>query len=153
MKNQDEADLLVKPALEQQIVTKSIEQDSDSVESEKSWRNIPWGNFLFFLFLYMAQGIVFGTNMALPIILLDRHRSLLDIAIVSQAFLPYSIKFLIAPIVDTFYINKIGPIKLGYRKCWVVSCFLASGILYLLASRYIIFLIETETVTGIDSIW
>ena len=117
----------------------------DSLQSlPKTKSKIPYPTIAFLIFLYIAQGIGFGNNLAIPMLLIDRNKSLTDIAILSQAFLPYSFEFLLAPIVDTFYIKKIG-----YRKTWVCGFFLITSILFFYFSFHITDMIQYGSISQI----
>ena len=106
--------------------------DDNNKKNIPSLKNLPWNDLLFCLFLYMAQGLVIGNNYALPMLLIDRNWSLLNLTILSLAFLPYSLKIFIAPIVDSYYIKK-----LGYRKTWICGMFAAGGVVFLVSSFFI----------------
>lgn len=82
--------------------------------------------------LYTAQGLPMGLAFgSIPFLLKERGSSYADLAKFSFASLPYSIKLLIAPIVDSLY-NR----SFGRRKSWIVPVQLAIGSLtYMLSSR------------------
>ena len=80
--------------------------------------------FLFIIAqLYIIQGIPVGLAFdAYPILLRDSGVSLAVIAMIPLAGLPWVVKFLWAPIVENYWIAKIG-----YRKSWLLpmQCLLA----------------------------
>ena len=77
--------------------------------SDKTLKKLPKSTLIFLTVLYMAQGIVIGNNLAVPVLMIDRNKSLTDLAILSSAFLPYSFKILLAPLIDSIYIKKMNP--------------------------------------------
>jgi PAT family beta-lactamase induction signal transducer AmpG len=71
---------------------------------------------LFILFLlYQSQGLPYGfQRMALPLMLRDRGVSLTNIGFLGLLTLPWMFKPLWAPLVDRFYVKR-----LGRRKSWI----------------------------------
>lgn len=74
----------------------------------------------YFLFLiaqlYIIQGIPVGLAFdAYPILLRDAGVSLAIIAIIPLAGIPWVVKFLWAPLVENYWLDKIG-----YRKSWLL---------------------------------
>lgn len=63
-----------------------------------------------------------------------------DQGMYSFATWPFSIKILWAPLVDVFFIKKIGR-----RKTWVVICQLTTGIIMLSLSGFVNNLIESNS--------
>ena len=53
--------------------------------------------------------------------------------------MPFSLKILWAPLVDAFYIKKIGR-----RKTWVCGCLISVGILLLAISSYVHDLLDSN---------
>jgi MFS family permease len=72
---------------------------------------------LFILFLlYLTQGLPYGfQQMALPLLLRERGASLTVIGFLGFLALPWLIKFLWAPLLDRFYLPR-----LGRRKSWII---------------------------------
>lgn len=109
--------------------------------SDKTLKKLPKSTLIFLTVLYMAQGIVIGNNLAVPVLMIDRNKSLTDLAILSSAFLPYSFKILLAPLIDSIYIKQIG-----YRKTWICLLFASTSIVFLTSSFFINNLMENGTV-------
>lgn len=82
--------------------------------------------------LYTAQGLPIGLVFgSVPFLLKERGSSYADLAKFSFASLPYSLKLLIAPFVDSFYSPTFGR-----RKSWIVPVQFAIGcVSLLLASK------------------
>lgn len=77
--------------------------------------------------LYAAQGLPMGFAFgAIPFLLKEKGASYGDIAWFSFVGLPYSVKLLIAPIVDSFY-NR----QFGRRKSWIIPIQLTLSIVML----------------------
>nr|CAG4651751.1 EOG090X04K8 [Triops cancriformis] len=72
-------------------------------------------NIALLFFLYLLQGIPLGLASAIPMILQNRHISYKEQAQFSLVYWPFSLKLLWAPIVDSWYSNRIGR-----RKTWLV---------------------------------
>lgn len=84
-------------------------------EPSADWYSDRHSIFLLIL-LYTAQGIPMGLAFgSIPFLLKERGSSYADLATFSFASLPYSVKLLIAPIVDSFYSPSFGR-----RKSWIV---------------------------------
>ena len=88
----------------------------------------------------MCLAIPFGVATSIPLILSTRKVSYSDQGTYSFAIWPFSIKLLWAPVVDAFFIKKIGK-----RKTWVVLCQLATGILMLSSASFVNVLIESNS--------
>jgi len=66
--------------------------------------------------LYIIQGITLSFfKMTIPAIFAERGASYKDLAILSTLSIPYSLKFVFAPILDSFYFRKFGQ-----RKSYIV---------------------------------
>lgn len=100
-------------------------------------------SILLLVLLYAAQGLpvglAFGT---IPFLLKEHGSSYATLAHFSLASLPYSLKLIIAPIVDTFYSPAFGR-----RKSWIVPIQLALGFVMLLFSNSIHNWVKTGNVT------
>ncbi|EAN30993.2 Acetyl-coenzyme A transporter 1 family protein [Theileria parva strain Muguga] len=86
------------------------------------------GSIFLLVLLYILQGIPIGIQNTIPIMLNNRV-SYSKIAILSLVTFPFSIKLLWAPILDFFYIKKIGK-----RKSWIVPVQVICGLLLLYGS-------------------
>lgn len=72
--------------------------------------------------LYFAQGLPFGFfTQALPVILRERDVSLEEIGFSSLLALPWALKFLWAPIVDSRFVESVGR-----RRSWILPLQLLS---------------------------
>uniref|UniRef100_A0A0N5A5W8 Acetyl-coenzyme A transporter 1 n=1 Tax=Parastrongyloides trichosuri TaxID=131310 RepID=A0A0N5A5W8_PARTI len=81
------------------------------------------------LILYFLQGIPLGIIGCIPYMLSERNVSFTDQSFFSFSSYPFSAKLLWAPIVDSFYIKKIGR-----RKTWLIPTqFLISVYLFVLS--------------------
>ncbi len=72
--------------------------------------------------LYLAQGLPFGfLTQSLPVLLRDNGASLRVISLASLLFLPWALKFLWAPVLDRYYLPR-----LGRRRSWILPLQLGS---------------------------
>merc|ERR550537_992151 len=76
------------------------------------------------LLLYTLQGIPMGLAGAIPLLLKEKNVSFEALALFSLVTIPFSLKLLWAPLVDSVYIKA-----LGRRKTWLVPVQIACGIL------------------------
>jgi MFS family permease len=73
-------------------------------------------SLILLFFLYLSQGLPFGFQAtALPVFLRQRGVSLSLIGYSTALALPWMLKFLWAPLIDSFYIDFIGK-----RKSWIL---------------------------------
>jgi len=89
------------------------------------------GSIALLLVLYTLQGIPMGLSGSIPFLLTDKV-SYSQQALFSLVSLPFSLKLLWAPLVDSTYIRRFGR-----RKCWLVPVQMACGFLMLAASTVI----------------
>ncbi|XP_025424845.1 acetyl-coenzyme A transporter 1-like [Sipha flava] len=99
-----------------------------------------WPNFFLLILMYAMQGLCLGLISAIPILLKSRSGgTYYEQALYSFSGYPFSIKLLWAPLVDAFFIQK-----LGRRKSWLIPTQILIGIILLYAATVIdIFLPET----------
>lgn len=95
-------------------------QPTDSINSPATPATPNWWidrhSIFLLITLYTAQGLPMGLAFgAIPFLLKEKGASYGDIAKFSFAGLPYSMKLLIAPIVDSLYFKSFGR-----RKSWIV---------------------------------
>ncbi|CAI6363584.1 unnamed protein product [Macrosiphum euphorbiae] len=89
---------------------------NDSNSAEKPNLKGDWLNFFLLLLLYTMQGIPYGLALAMPIILQSyKDVSYKDQALFSFVLWPYSLKLILAPLVDSLYVQKMGR-----RKSWLI---------------------------------
>jgi MFS family permease len=73
--------------------------------------------------LYMSEGLPFGfITQALPVLLRESGVSLSDIGLTSLLALPWALKFLWAPLVDRYWVRR-----LGRRRSWIIPVQLATA--------------------------
>ncbi|EUD64499.1 MFS transporter, PAT family, solute carrier family 33 (acetyl-CoA transporter), member 1 [Plasmodium inui San Antonio 1] len=71
-------------------------------------------NIIFLLLLYTIQGVPIGVSSVVPLIIQDKV-SYSQLSILSLVTIPFSLKLLWAPLVDSVYHKKIGR-----RKSWII---------------------------------
>ncbi|CAG9481831.1 acetyl-CoA transporter, putative [Plasmodium vivax] len=71
-------------------------------------------NIIFLLLLYTIQGVPIGVSSVVPLIIQDKV-SYSQLSILSLVSIPFSLKLLWAPLVDSVYHKKIGR-----RKSWII---------------------------------
>ncbi|KNG78335.1 acetyl-CoA transporter [Plasmodium falciparum IGH-CR14] len=89
-------------------------KDGQYVKQNISKRNKDYYNIIFLLSLYTIQGVPIGVSSVVPLIIQDKV-SYSQLSILSLVSIPFSIKLLWAPIVDSVY-NK----RIGRRKSWII---------------------------------
>ncbi len=89
---------------------------------------LDWYNILLLLFLYTLQGIPIGLSASIPLILSSRV-TFQQQALFSLVTVPFSLKLLWAPIVDSLYWHKMGR-----RKSWIVPTQLLCGFVMIIGS-------------------
>ncbi|OII76773.1 hypothetical protein cand_024500 [Cryptosporidium andersoni] len=88
------------------------------------------GNVIYLITLYTLQGLPIGLSSSIPFILQGRI-SYKEQSIFSMVTLPFSLKLLWAPLVDSVYIERIGR-----RKTWIIPTQLLCSILMIGGSYY-----------------
>ncbi len=91
-----------------------------SEESPDAW--LDRNNILLLTFLYILQGIPIGLSASIPLVLSSRV-TFRQQALFSLVTLPFSLKLLWAPVVDSLYSKKIGR-----RKSWLIPTQFLCGI-------------------------
>ena len=82
-----------------------------------------WGRVGFLGLLYMTQGLPFGfQTKTLAVYLRMQGLSLPGISLISLLSLPWMLKLLWAPLVDVFYVER-----LGRRRSWVILTLAVMG--------------------------
>jgi MFS transporter, PAT family, solute carrier family 33 (acetyl-CoA transportor), member 1 len=79
---------------------------------------------LLLLILYTLQGIPMGLSGSIPLLLNERGASYSALGVFSVVSVPFSLKLLWAPIVDSVYVKSIGR-----RKTWLVPIQLLAGLI------------------------
>ena len=78
---------------------------------------IQGSTFIFLSFLSkISLGIPMGLSGSVPMLMKERGASYSSLSVFSMVSIPFSLKLLWAPIVDSVYIRKVGR-----RKTWLVS--------------------------------
>ncbi|CDF32220.1 unnamed protein product [Chondrus crispus] len=96
--------------------------EPSSADAPNWWRDRH--SVLLLISLYTAQGLPMGLAFgSIPFLLKERGSSYAHLAAFSFASLPYSLKLLIAPIVDSCYSPSFGR-----RKSWIVPVQLVAGL-------------------------
>ena len=81
------------------------------------------------LLLYTLQGIPMGLGASLPLLMVEKKVSSMELAVFSMVAYPFAFKLLWAPLVDSVYSSSFGR-----RKTWIVPAQLAIGALLLTSS-------------------
>ena len=82
--------------------------------------------------LYTLQGIPMGLCGSIPLIMKERGVSYEGLSLFSLVSVPFSLKLLWAPIVDSCYFRRVGR-----RKTWIIPVQILTGIVMLLAAPYV----------------
>ena len=98
------------------------------------------------LALYTLQGIPMGLCSSLPVILKEKGISFEDLALLSIASIPFSLKLLWAPIVDCKFFPSIGR-----RKSWLVPIQFLCGLVFLLGSSLVDTWMENSSVVTLTA--
>ncbi|KAG5680973.1 hypothetical protein PVAND_010447 [Polypedilum vanderplanki] len=123
---------IVRQDQEHQLTIKEEEKEQqEEEEEEESDLRGDYGNVAILLFLYILQGIPLGISSAVRILLTNRGVSYKELAILSFASYPFTMKVLWSPIVDAIYFKKIGR-----RKSWLIPVqLMIGGFMIFLAQR------------------
>lgn len=106
----------------------------------------PLGVSVTLLGLYVVQGFSFAlANGSLPVLLATRASFSL-LALLNLVSVPYTLKGLLAPLLDVYFFPS-----LGRRKSWIIPCTLLSGAVLSLLSQFIESLVQTGSVRTISS--
>jgi PAT family acetyl-CoA transporter-like MFS transporter 1 len=81
-------------------------------------------SMLILLVLYTLQGIPMGLSGSIPLLLKEKGASYEALAMFSLVSMPFSLKLLWAPLVDTFYFKSFGR-----RKSWLVPVQILTGLI------------------------
>lgn len=83
------------------------------------------------LVLYTLQGIPMGLSGSLPLIMKEKGVSYEGLSLFSLVALPFSLKLLWAPIVDSIFIQSVGR-----RKSWLIPVQILCGILMVISASH-----------------
>lgn len=110
-------------------------------------------NFFMLFSIYAASGLSIGYfDYSLTIILTKAGASYSQLSLISFIIYPYSLKFIMAPLCDAYYIKGCG---LGKRKTYIVISYYIVGILFFVCAFYVngwIYGIEAGIITVIGFI-
>ena len=101
-------------------------------DDDKMKKNNDTFNILILILLYTLQGIPMGLHSSLPLIMKERGISYEGLSLFSLVSLPFSMKLLWAPLVDSCYFKSIGR-----RKTWLIPVQLLTGIVMIIGAGYI----------------
>ncbi|CAI2367837.1 unnamed protein product [Moneuplotes crassus] len=77
------------------------------------------------LIIYIIQGIPVGFLLGTMRIILKKHYSYTDVGILTFSSIPFKIKFLMAPVVDSVYWSSLGK-----RRTWIIPTQLLAAIFF-----------------------
>lgn len=89
-------------------------------------------NFVILLVLYCLQGIPMGLSSSIPLILKERNVSYESLSLFSLVSIPFSLKLLWAPFVDSLYFKSFGR-----RKSWLIPVQLITAAAMIVGSNFI----------------
>lgn len=89
------------------------------------------GMMLLFL-LYTLQGIPMGLCGSIPLIMKERGVSYEGLSLFSLVSIPFSLKLLWAPLVDSCYFRSVGR-----RKTWIIPVQILTGVVMLVAAPHV----------------
>lgn len=89
-------------------------------------------SILILILLYTLQGIPMGLSASIPVILKEKGASYGSLSLFSLVSLPFSLKLLWAPLVDSYYIKSFGR-----RKTWLIPIQMITGIVMITGSYHI----------------
>ncbi|VVC36431.1 Hypothetical protein CINCED_3A008525 [Cinara cedri] len=96
--------------------TVTVRNNDSETNYEKPNLKGDWLNFSLLLLLYTMQGLPLGIINGIPLIMQSKNNvTYQEQALFTLVGVPYCIKLLWAPLVDTFYVQK-----LGRRKSWLI---------------------------------
>ncbi|VEV55317.1 acetyl-CoA transporter, putative [Plasmodium vinckei vinckei] len=102
--------------------------DEKDYSKEKISNHTDFYNVIFLLLLYTIQGVPIGVSSVVPLIIQDKV-SYSQLSMLSLSSIPFSLKLLWAPIIDSVYIKKFGR-----RKSWIIPLQLICSLLMIFYS-------------------
>ncbi|XP_022174752.1 acetyl-coenzyme A transporter 1-like [Myzus persicae] len=125
--------------------TKKYDPEEAEAANKSTMIDVPnlkgdWLNFYLLLLLYVLQGFPIGLTFTLPLILQSRKMvTYEEQALFSIVLWPFTLKVLLAPLVDSLYVQRIGR-----RKSWLLPLQYSVGIILMyMASNIDIWLPES----------
>lgn len=113
------------------MINHAMEELKDFEKREKqvkSFHGDEW-NILLLLVLYTLQGIPMGLCGSIPLILKENGVSYEGLSLFSLVSLPFSLKLLWAPLVDSCYLPEVGR-----RKTWLIPVQILTGLVLIVGS-------------------
>lgn len=87
-------------------------------------------SMILLLVLYTLQGIPMGLSASIPLLLKEKNVSYEGLSLFSLVAIPFSLKLIWAPIVDSCYFKSVGR-----RKTWLIPIQLLTGFVMILGSN------------------
>jgi PAT family acetyl-CoA transporter-like MFS transporter 1 len=84
------------------------------------------------ILLYTLQGIPMGLSASIPLILKEKGASYEALSLFSLVSVPFSLKLIWAPLVDSFY-----SLSFGRRKTWLVPVQFITGLVMIFGAGYV----------------
>lgn len=98
--------------------------------------------------LYTLQGFLSGLKTSIPLYLASYKASWQEQGTFSWVLYPFSIKILWAPILDSIYVNRLGP-----HLTWLIPIQVSIGLLLIVLSYYIESLLKNLEIYSLTSIF
>ena len=99
------------------------------------------GTIWLFLF-YFIEGLVIGYYRdSLQVLLIEKGATYEELSVLSLTMIPFSLKFLSAPIIDKYYDTDFGK-----RKSWIVPSYILLSLFFFLSAMYMDNLINNTDV-------
>ena len=111
---------------------KDDDDDDDDDKNKNKNKNNDVFNMIILILLYTLQGIPMGLHSSLPLIMKEKGVSYEGLSLFSLVSLPFSMKLLWAPLVDSCYFKSIGR-----RKTWLIPVQLLTGAVMIIGAKYI----------------
>lgn len=111
------------------------DNDNETNKHSQSIFEMNWedrNSVLLLLLLYTLQGIPIGLSGSIPVIMRENGASYQSLSLFSLVSLPFSLKLLWAPLVDSLYIPAIGR-----RKTWLIPVQFICGFVMIYGSFHI----------------
>lgn len=113
------------------VVSESPAGSEDMVRQTTVGLEDKVGMILLFL-LYTLQGIPMGLCGSIPLIMKERGVSYEGLSLFSLVSIPFSLKLLWAPLVDSCYFRSVGR-----RKTWIIPVQILTGVVMLVAAPHV----------------
>ncbi|UJR14505.1 hypothetical protein I4U23_001501 [Adineta vaga] len=121
---------------------------NESVNNQTRSQIALWKCILVVLVLYILQGVTIGMIDIMPLYLASNGATWKQQGMLSFVMYPFSVKLLWAPLIDVFYIRR-----LGRRQTWLLPVQILVGIILIILSFYFEQLIEQLRLTTLTMIF